>query len=232
MGEKRFPRDHPLLLVDAPTPPPVTVDPARDLEAAFNQRPDYQAARLGITVDRANESSARNQLLPQLNLVASYGYNGLDKNFAASRHLVGTEDFPSSSIGFNVSIPLTNSQARGHARAARLQRQQAETDLKRLEADIAMSVANAASQIETSRRRVVADRDAYQLANQALADEEKKLKVGSTTTNNVIQQQQILISDENSVASALAAQRQAAANYDHELGATLQRYTITLADNR
>ena len=232
MGEKAFPRGQPLLVIDPPAPLAVTVDPAKDLSAAYSQRPDYQAARVGITIDRANESSARNQLLPQLNLVASYGYNGLDRNFAASRHLVGTEDFPSSSIGFNVSIPLTDAQGRGRARAARLQRQQAETDLKRLEADIAVDVANAASQIETSAQRVAADRTAYNLANQALSDEEKKLRAGSSSTLAVIQAQQILISEENSVASALAAQRQAAANYDRELGATLQRYTITLADNR
>jgi outer membrane protein TolC len=170
--------------------------------------------------------------LPQLNLVAGYGYNGLDRNFAASRHQVANEDAPSSSIGFNVSIPLTNAQGRGKARAARLTREQAETDLKRLEADIAVSVANAANQIETARQRVVADRAAYDLANQALNDEQKKLQAGSSSTLAVIQAQQILNSGENSVASAVAAHRQAIANYDHALGTTLLRNGITLADPR
>ena len=207
------------------------IDPAKDLQTAYDQRPDYQAARLGITIDRANESSARNQLLPQLNLVASYGYNGLDRDFAASRHQVANEDSPSSSIGFNVSIPLTNAQARGKARAARLTLEQSETDLKRLEADIAVSVADAANQIITARQRVVADRAAYDLANQSLNDEQKKLQQGSSSTNLVIQSQQFLNSAENSVASAVAAERQAIANYDHALGTTLQRNGIALSDH-
>jgi outer membrane protein len=221
-----------MLVLAIPPIPNLTANPAQDLQVALTQRPDYQAARLGITIDKANEASARNSLLPQVNLVASYGYNGQDRNFAASRHMVATEDFPSSSIGFNVSIPLTNAVGRGQARGARLRREQAEADLKRLEADIAVNVANAASQIETARQRVVADRAAYDLANQALADEVKKLRAGSSSTLAVIQAQQILIGVENSVASALAAQRQAAANYDQALGTTLPHNNITLADNK
>src|SRR3546814_18359239 len=42
------------------------VNPAEDLKLALDIRPDYQAARLGLVKLRAAESSARNQLLPQL----------------------------------------------------------------------------------------------------------------------------------------------------------------------
>jgi len=232
IGEKEFPPDQPLLAVAAFAPPEIVVNPSSDYQAALTNRPDYQASRLGITIDRANSSATRNGLLPQLNLVAGYGYNGLDHNFAASRHMVTSWDEPSSSIGVNVSIPITNAQARGRARAARLQLEQAEADLKRLEADIAVSVANAGSQIETSRKRVVADHVAHDLASQALSDEVKKLRAGTSSTLSVIQAQQTLISVENSVASALAAQRQAAAAYDREIGNTLVRYNIALAGNK
>ena len=93
-------------------------------------------------------------------------------------------------------------------------------------------MANTASQIETSRQRVVADRTAYDLANKALADEVKKLAVGSpgSSTLSVIQAQQSLISVENSLASARAAQVQAVAEYNQALGITLLRNGITLAD--
>ena len=134
--------------------------------------------------------------------------------FSASRHMAASQDYPSSSIGINFSIPITNAQGRGRARAARLTLEQSEADLRRLEADIALAVANAASQVETARRRVVADRTAYSLANQALEDEVKKLREGKSTTLSVIQEQEILIGVENSVASAMNAERQAAANYE------------------
>jgi outer membrane protein len=234
MGETSFPPGRRVFAVQAPIPPEITIDPAADYQTALDNRPDYQAARQGITVNRATTAAARNGLLPQVNLVWSYGYNGLDNNFAASRHMVASEDFPSSSIGLNLSIPITNAAARGRARAARLTLEQSEADLRRLEADIAVNVANAASQIDTTRRRVAADQTAYDLANQALDDEVKKLRAGSpgSSTITVIQQQESLIGAENVLSSAKAAQVQAAALFDQALGATLRRYNIALADIR
>jgi len=230
MGETSFPPGRPLLTVAAPELPAVTVDPAKDLQVALAQRPDYQAARLGVTINRAQESAARNLLLPQVNLVASYGYNGLDNNFSASRRMVGDREYPASSIGVAISLPITNAVGRGTARAARLTREQAEEGLALLEAQIALNVANAGSQIDTAHQRVIADRAAYALASQTLDDETKKLRDGYSTTFAVVQAQQSLITVENSVAVATAAERQAVADYDQALGTTLGRYHIDLAD--
>lgn len=230
IGEVSFPPGRPLLEIEAPVAPDVAVKPAEDLQTALKYRPDYQAARLGIVIDRANDASARNGLLPQVDFVGSYGYNGLDSNFATSRQMVADHENRSYSAGVVVTIPLTFAQGRGRARAARLQLRQAEADLARFEADIAVNVANAADLIATTRQQVVADRAAYDLAKQALADEEKKLRAGTSSTLSVIQAQQILISVESSLVDALAAEYQAVANYDQELGTTLIRHHINLAD--
>jgi outer membrane protein len=231
IGERSFPKGRTLLLVIVPPVPPVNVDPAQDYEQALNLRPDYQAALLGITINRANAAAASNSLLPQLNLVGSYGYNGLASTFAASRQMVSDRNAPSSSIGINVSIPITNAVARGRARAARLTFEQSEAQLRDLEAQIAVAIANSASQIETAHLRVIADQTAYDLANQALVDEEKKLQAGNSSTLAVIQDQQILVGDENSLASARYAEHQAVALYDQQLGTTLSQNHISLADN-
>jgi len=232
LGEKSFPPDQALLTVEAPPVPAVTVDPAGDYQEALNRRPDYQAARLGISINRATTAAARNGVLPQMNLVAGYGYNGLASTFVASRQMVAARDVPSSSIGINLSIPITNAQARGRARAARLTLEQSEASLKDLEAQIALSVANAASQIATARKRVVADRSAYDLATEALAGEEKKLQLGTSTSFNVIQDQTNLATVENSLASARFAESQAAAVYEQQLGLTLVRNHIALAEDK
>ena len=232
MGERSFPPDRPLLNVAEPSVPQVTVDPARDYQEALNRRPDYQAARLGITINRANSTAARNGLLPQLNLIGSYGYNGLASTFAASRRMVANRDVPSSAIGINVSIPITNARARGQARAARLTLEQSEASLRDLEAQIAIGVANAASQIETAHRRVIADQAAYDLANLALAAEEKKLSLGTSSSQYVIQEQGYLAQVENSLANAQFSERQAVAVYDEQLGMTLVRNHIAVAEDK
>jgi outer membrane protein TolC len=232
LGEKSFPGDQPLLNVASAPVPPVTVDPARDFQAALDHRPDYQQARLGITVNQANAAAARNGLLPQVNLVASYGYNGLAGTFAASREMLAQHDAPSSSIGLNFSIPITNSLARGQARAARLTLAQSEAALRDLEGQIALAVANAASQIEIAHRRVLADQAAYELSNQALGGEEKGLKLGYVSTQFVIQAQESLEGVEASLADDRYAERQAVAAYDQQLGMTLLRNHITLAEDK
>jgi outer membrane protein TolC len=232
LGEKWFPQGRSLLTVQASPVPIRTVDPAGDYQEALNRRPDYQAARLGITINRANSDAARNGLLPQVNLVGSYGYNGLGSTFAAARQMVATENFPSSSIGLNISIPITNSQARGKARAARLTLEQSEASLKNMEAQIALTITTDAGQIGTTRARVIADQKAYDLAVQALAGEERKLELGTSSTINVITDQTNLATVENSLASARYAESEAVAVYDQDLGMTLARNQITLAEDK
>ncbi len=208
-----------------------TVQRAEDLRKAYDLRPDYQAARLGIDIRRANESLAKNQLLPQLDFVGSYGYSGLDPDFERSRRMVANQDNRAYSAGMVVNIPLTFTEGRGRLRSARLQREQSEADLGRLQQDIAVSVAHAADEIETTRRRVEADRTAYELAKQALENEIKKLRAGTSNTFFVLNLQENVAGAESSLYNALADQRRASASYDHELGTTLTRYNVTLTKN-
>lgn len=229
IGEDAFLEDEPLYALVPIEAPEVAVDRRADLSVALRMRPDYQAMRLGIVQRRASEAAAANGLLPEVDFVGGYGYNGLASTLTASRQMVADRMNPSYQAGLAVTIPLTFSAARGTARAARLQREQAEADLRRFEADIAVSVAAAEGQIETTRKRVVADRAAYALAKQALDAEEKKKRAGASTTLAVVQQQQFLTSVENNVSFALASERVAAAVYDQQLGTTLERHAIRLA---
>jgi outer membrane protein TolC len=228
IGEDEFFEDRPLFTIVPVDIPKLVIDRRADLETALRMRPDFEIARLGIVQRKATESAARNGLLPEVDFVGGYGYNGLSSTLSASRQMVGDRLNPSFSAGVTVTLPLTYSVARGTARAARLQREQAEEDLARLRADIALGVATAEGQIETSRKRVSADQAAYALAKQALEAEEKKKRAGASTTLAVEQEQQNLAQVEFSVSAALASERQAVAGYFQELGVTLERYNIKL----
>lgn len=228
IGETTFPITPEGYALQAPEVPPTVVDPATDLQTALNQRPDYQAARLGLAKRRANDAAARNQLLPQVDFVGSYGYNGLDRDFSSSRRMVRNYDNRSYSAGMVVSVPLTFAEGRGKSRAARLQLRQGEADLVRLEQDIAVAVAHAAGQIETTRKRVAANRAAYDLAKQALEAEIKKLRAGTSSTFFVLNLQEELTYADLNFQAALADQRRAHAAYEQALGRTLATYRIPL----
>lgn len=206
----------------------LTVDPAIDVKQALDHRPDYQAARLGLVIDRANYAAAQNSLLPRLDFVGSYGYAGASRDFRTARDQVRDEDARSYSAGMVVRIPLTFADGRGRTRAAKLNLRQGEADLTRLEQDIMLSVTAAAGQIVTTQQRVAADKIAYELADEALENEKKRFKAGTSTTFFVLQQQENLSTAQNSYARALADQRRAQANYDRELGVTLERHGIKL----
>jgi outer membrane protein TolC len=229
IGEETFFEDEPLFTLVPMDVPDIRVDRRADLELALKTRTDYEQQRLAIVKSRASEAYARNGVLPEVDFVGGYGYNGSAYTFSASRQMVQDHQNPSVSAGLTVTIPLTFSTGRGNLRSARLQREQAEAALKDLQANIAMSVATAEGQIETTRKRVVADQAALELAKRALEDEEKKQKAGMSSTLAVVQQEQQLAQDESSISNALAAERQAVANFDHALGTTLDRYHIRLA---
>lgn len=229
LGETRFGLDTPPLEL-APLPPaaPPTVDLAADLRTALDQRPDFQAARLGVTRRRASRDLAQNQLMPRLDFVGSYGYAGLDPVFSAARAQVRDRDARAYSAGLVVSVPLTFAEGRGRARAAALGLRQSEADLTRLEHDIAVEVTTAAGQLQTTHQRVAATRTAYELAKLALDSEEKRFRAGTSRTLDVLQLQEQLAAVESAQVRALADERRALANYERELGVTLARRGLTI----
>lgn len=208
--------------------PPVTVDPANELKRAYDLRPDFQAARLGVTRRRHTRVLAQNQLLPRVDFVGSYGYSGLDPDFGAARAQVRHQDSRAYTAGVVVSVPLTFAEGRGRARAANLSLKQSEADLIRLEQEIAVDIAAAAGQIETTRLRVAATRHAMEVAQQSLSAEQKKLDAGTGRTLDLLTAQEQLAQVQSSYARAVADERRARANYEREIGITLEARGIKL----
>jgi outer membrane protein TolC len=230
LGEKAFSNDGPLLAIDTPLPLDLTLNVAEDLKKSYELRPDFQQAKFGVDKSRYNSAYARNQLLPQVDFVGRYGYDGLGQTLAESRQMVADKDHREFSAGVNVSIPLTFAQGRGTARAARLRLRHDQENLELLKEQIALNVTEAADQVETTRKSVAAAKVAFDLAQQTADDELKKLRAGASNTFFVLQEQEMLAQAETSYYQALAEQRNAVAAYDREIGTTLARYHITLAD--
>lgn len=230
ISDSRSPRllDWHLEIDPLPVAAPVLVNPALDFAEALKKRPDYQQALANLKRSDINHRYQRNQMLPKVDLIGSYGYSGYDTSNEASRRMVRSQDYHSYSYGVQVTVPLSFTTERGRYRAARAQLRQAETDLERLEQEIVVRVGNAAGQIETARERVDASRTARELAQQTLDAEVKRLRAGTGNTFFVLQQQDILSSLEVSEASALVDYHKAVAEYDRQLGVTLEKLNVTL----
>ena len=219
--------------IEPPPPAPiVVVDAAADFPRALEKRPDYQQARLALKREGVNARFQLNQLLPRVDLVGSYGYNGYDTDLSTSRQQIKDRDYRAYSWGVVVSVPLTFTTERGRYRAARLQQRQTETQLELTEQDIVVRVGNAAGQIETAQQRVQASRRARELAQSTLDSEVKRLRAGASTTFFVSQHQELLASAEVREAGAQSDYAKALAEYDRQLGLTLEKFNITLEPPR
>ena len=101
-------------------------------------------------------------------------------------------DFPTWTVGFNVSYPIPNRSAKANAASAQLSKDQALASFRRLEMQVAAEVRTAARGVESSFKRVASSQAARRLAAERLDAEEKKFAAGMSTNFFVTQAQRDL----------------------------------------
>src|SRR6266542_2887160 len=238
---------------DRPTAEPYPVDLDRAIRTALEQRTDVVAARKGLERNDISLQFARNQILPQLDLVASYGGTGIGGTglvrnpplggpvvsttpggYGDSLSSVFANDFPTWRVGFSISYPILNRQARATAAQARLAKEQAEASFRRLELQVAAEVRAAGRAVETNFKLVAATGAARELAAQRLDAEEKKFAAGMSTNFFVTQAQRDLALAEVNEIRSIANYRKSVINFERaqEAGISGSGGTIQVASSR
>lgn len=206
------------------------VNPAEDAHLALAQRPDYQRSRLLVRRSEINRTFESNQRLPKVDLVLSYGYSGLGSSWPESRRNLEDRDARTYAAGAVVSIPLTFAQQRGRYRVANLQVKQAEIRVEQAEQQVLLDVANAAADVETTQKRISAAHRARELAQRSLDDELKLHRAGKSSTLFVLQAQEFLSQSEINEFASISDAHKAVAEYDRQLGRTLEKHRVQLID--
>ena len=91
--------------------PPPPLDRAGFLATAFENRYDYRGQVLNAESQNIRLRFAKNQLLPELDLVATYGLNGLGYTAGSGFSDTFSADHPQFSVGVQFQYPLGNRQA-------------------------------------------------------------------------------------------------------------------------
>ncbi|HEY8900264.1 MAG TPA: TolC family protein [Chthoniobacterales bacterium] len=222
-----------LLLVAVHIAPPpfdldVKIDEAADLQRSFDLRPDYQQALLDIQKRNINVVFTRNQTLPQLDLVASLGLNGLDTSIGGSVSELKTPSNLAATIGGVFSLPIPNRTAVGNLEVAKLEVARQLVALKQLEQSIIVQVDNAAGQIATTRKLIDSTKAGRTFAERTLEAAQGRLAAGTATTFEVLQFQRDLATAETNEVAALTGYQKALAEYARLTGTTLERNRIRL----
>ena len=207
---------------DLPAFQPVTVDVDAAVRNALLMRTDLQQARKSLEANDISVRYFRNQTLPDVTASFDYGLTGLggtqfvrgtgfpgpiigqtQRSFGSVLGDLFGNQFPSWTLGLNVSYPLGRSQQQASLVRAELQSSQGLTQLKNAELQVVTQVRNVARQVQTNEKRVASTRASRGLNEQRLDAEQKKLAAGTSTNFFVFQAQRDLAQARNNELSAI-----------------------------
>jgi outer membrane protein TolC len=221
------------------------------LATALENRTDLQVSKIDLQTKDLNFQYARNQLLPDLSLSASYwspGISGTQILYQDGNPLTnviigyvpaGAKDslrdafalkYNNWSVSLSLSVPLNNYLTQAHYAQIKLSYEQALLRIRNQEQQVFLEVKNAVRDVETNAKRVQAYKLARELSARRLQAEEKKLKVGLTTNYIVLWQQRDLADAISSELKALIDYSMSVSALERTLGTSLKTKNIRLGD--
>jgi len=193
--------------------------------------------RLQNDINQIDLQYFKNQMRPQIDLQATFASTGLagspctgascqgsppaflQGGFGQDLRNVFSFETRTIVVGMTFQFPIQNTTAKANFAGATIQKEQLEASVRSQDQLIEQDVRNAAQNVETSRRRVLAARDARVNAETQLEGEQRLYQVGRSTTFLLFQRQ-------NALTNARNAELRAETDYNKAL-ADLQRATST-----
>lgn len=243
---------------DTPEIKSVPVDFNGFLLEALEKRPDINRYKLDLENYNIRVKYARNQTLPELQLVASYytsgrggdrfvyreGTSPLYPGFDPVTDIIGvvskdvwkTMDdvfsnlYKNYSVSLNLTMPLSFAREKAELAQAKINMKRALLNLKRAENDVYYNVKDVIKQMESNRKLVEAEKVAMQLVAENLRAEEKKLSVGLSTNFEVQEYQRQFADAETSYLRSVIDYTLSLARLNQVLARTFNAHDIKFAD--
>lgn len=217
-----------------PTPAPYEFDSGRLMEMALGERMELLDLELQLLADAASEGFQRNQVLPLLNLDASYTWSGLGSSFNAGNGSFAEGNFQSYAFGLTGDIPIGNEAAEARLKRATLTRIQRIGSRQAREQTVRQEVLDAVDRVRAGWQRILAARQASILAGRTLDGERRQFDQGTRTSTDVLDAASSLAQAQLAEIRALAdyeiAQVDLAVATGTTLGAGMVSWSPTTAD--
>ncbi len=212
---------------------PRQIDVDKAVQTALTGRADLLALRRQLDLNDLNINLLHNQKLPQLTATVNYSAIGIggtefvygsgfpppiesqtNRSFDSAVSDSFTNAFPSWTYGLAFSYPVGNGAAQASLAKARIQKTQAEINLKGFELQIATAVRAAARNVDTALKQVQATQIARSSEEQRLDATEKKFAVGLSSPLEIIQVQRDLAAAKFAELNAKISYNQALITFD------------------
>lgn len=218
------------------------------IKIALENRPEMRQLQLDLENKTIDFNYTKNQLLPTVDLIASYTQTGvggketLRSGFGPTAPIIAVNqggfgdafsqlfgyNYTGYSVGVSVQIPLRNRAAQGDNARAATDKQIAENRLTAQAQQIALEVRNALTQVEMNRAQIEAAQKARELAEQRLTAEQKKFDLGASTIRFVLEEQRNLAQAQTDELQALVGYTKSLVDADRVMGMTLKKNNIQI----
>jgi outer membrane protein len=179
------------------------IDIIDSLDKAFSHRNDYKAAMIELKNRDISVIYYKNGLLPIVDLVGSYGFNGLAKTYEKDMGNLGSGKYTDWTVGVSVKMPLANDDAKGKYQKSKLEKEQAILAFKRLEQKIILEVRNAAREVNIRYRMLEASVKIKEAEVKNYEAQSARFRAGLVSTHDIIDYQEKLARAEVNYASSV-----------------------------
>jgi len=238
------PTDH----IEMPAQEPVV--PLQDEVAeALRKRPEVEQNSISLENARLDLLGTKNNLMPQLQAVATLTNNGQAGQVNAlnpdptyygpvNNFLIGgygtaltqlfNRNFPNYTVGFSLSIPLRNRSAQADMVTNELQYRQSEIQRRQLLNNIKLNVLNAVTDVRNARAAYETSVVARKLQDATLAGTRRKYDLGTATILDVVVAQRDDTARQLTEIENLRQYQDANTNLKQMTGTILEAYDVSL----
>ena len=157
------------------------------MQRALEHNPDYIVQKQELDKTDIRLIVADNMQWPRLDLVATYGQNGLGEELRDGHDFLVDETTNDWSVLLQFQMAIGNRQARSELEAARLRQQQAILNLKRLEIELGNAIDTVLRRIDTTYQQMQTLADVTKLNLRVLNDEQQLLENGRSNSRRILE---------------------------------------------
>ena len=161
------------------------------LETALQRREDLRMRKILLQREGIQVAYAANQMLPRIDLLASYGLNGLSLRMETAFTRTAAAPYPAWSVGVQLAMPLgENKLSKADWVAAQVRHKDALLAIQALEVAIANDVETSVGLLQSSVERWKLGGEMVQREQQQLALERQRLAAGRSDFREVLMREE------------------------------------------
>ncbi|MDD3296440.1 MAG: TolC family protein [Candidatus Omnitrophica bacterium] len=172
-------------LMDVPEFRTEEVELVQSLVNAFQYRPDYISKQIELKNKNIRVKVAKNTLLPTVDVIGSFGLNGLGENYQKGIREMDDGDYRDWSLGVKIEIPW-GGEERADYDKKKLERARAILEFKRLEQKIILDIRDKVRDVKVQHRQVGASKVAQDSETQNYDAQSKRYAAGYVSTHDLL----------------------------------------------